>query len=159
VSFRDFATECGKVLASDCHERVKEHPAFHCGLDLHDLGAGTGRMAFPLAKLVGKVTALDASSDMVARMRTESRRRGVENIDIVEGRFEDFRFDGMFDFNKARIVWTLSHRVGRLHPRSWFSNAQYSQQRKDLMEVGQVAWFEIPACVTRPTKLRISVTV
>jgi hypothetical protein len=33
----------------------------------------------------------------VARMRTESRRRGVENIDIVEGRFEDFRFDGMFD--------------------------------------------------------------
>jgi ubiquinone/menaquinone biosynthesis C-methylase UbiE len=90
-------------------ERVKEHPAFHRGLDLLELGAGTGRVAFPLAKLVGKVTALDASSDMVAHMRTESRRRGVENMDIVEGRFEDFRFDRMFDvillpFNNAHYL-------------------------------------------------------
>ena len=54
-----------------------------------DVGAGTGRLAVPLAPHVREVVAVDASAAMLAVLRREARRRGIANITCVEGRWQD----------------------------------------------------------------------
>ena len=54
-----------------------------------DVGAGTGRLALPLAAHVRQVVAVDASPAMLAVLRREARRRGVANVRCVEGRWPD----------------------------------------------------------------------
>ncbi len=54
-----------------------------------DVGAGTGRFALVLAPRVGQVVAVDSSPGMLSVLRREARRRGLANIDCIEGRWED----------------------------------------------------------------------
>lgn len=54
-----------------------------------DLGCGPGMATFGLARLVGRVVAVDAEADMVAEGRRLAACRGVDNIDWLVGRAED----------------------------------------------------------------------
>lgn len=54
-----------------------------------DVGAGTGRYALPLARVARRVTALDPSPAMLARLREKMRVQGISNIDLLESTLED----------------------------------------------------------------------
>lgn len=55
---------------------------------LLDVGAGTGRFALPLARIVRQVTALDYSPAMLALLVKRADDEGVTNIAIVEDALE-----------------------------------------------------------------------
>ncbi|MEM2124461.1 MAG: class I SAM-dependent methyltransferase [Methanolinea sp.] len=54
-----------------------------------DMGAGTGRLAVPMARRVSHVTALDASSGMLSILRENMGRAGLANYTCVHMRWED----------------------------------------------------------------------
>ena len=53
-----------------------------------DVGSGGGRLALPIAAPVGQVTAVDPSPAALSILRREARRRGLDNIRCVAGRWE-----------------------------------------------------------------------
>ncbi len=81
-----------------------------------DVGAGTGRLAIPIAKRVKSVTAIDPSRGMLACLQENMEKERVENITCINKRWEDveLRVDvephdvviashslGMFDIQEA----------------------------------------------------------
>jgi SAM-dependent methyltransferase len=54
-----------------------------------DVGAGPGRFALALAPHVRRVTAVDPSGRMLGICRREARRRGLANVELVQGRWEE----------------------------------------------------------------------
>ncbi|WP_329339007.1 class I SAM-dependent methyltransferase [Streptomyces sp. NBC_00663] len=66
-----------------------------------ELGVGTGRIALPLARRTGTVVGVDASAEMLDRLREavkEEAVKGVETVDVeaVEADISDFRDDRRF---------------------------------------------------------------
>ena len=54
-----------------------------------DVGAGAGRFALSLAPSVKEVIAVDPSERMLAHLRRQSRRMGIDNVRRVQGRWQD----------------------------------------------------------------------
>ena len=54
-----------------------------------DVGAGTGRLALPMARLAKNVTALDQSSGMLACLRENMAAEGIENIRCIQKSWQD----------------------------------------------------------------------
>ena len=54
-----------------------------------DIGAGTGRLAIPIAKRVKSVTAIDQSKGMLACLQENMEKEGLTNIVSVNKRWED----------------------------------------------------------------------
>ena len=54
-----------------------------------DVGAGTGRLAIPIAKRVTTVTAIDPSIGMLACLQENMEKEGVTNVISVNKRWED----------------------------------------------------------------------
>ncbi len=50
-----------------------------------DIGAGPGALSLSLARQVSRVLAIEWDSGLAALLRREARRRGLENISVVEG--------------------------------------------------------------------------
>jgi len=79
-------------VTRDEHEATERDLGF---LDLRpedtvlDMGAGTGRLAVPIAGRVAHVTALDPSGGMLGILRERMERRGQGNYSCVQMRWED----------------------------------------------------------------------
>ena len=70
-----------------------------------DLGCGGGHVSFHVAPEVARVVAYDLSSDMLAAVDAEARRRGLSNIVRTQGPAETLPFaDGEFDFVFCRFT-------------------------------------------------------
>jgi SAM-dependent methyltransferase len=54
-----------------------------------DIGAGPGTLAIPFAQKVAHVTAVEPAEGMVSVLREKMAEQGVENISIVQKRWED----------------------------------------------------------------------
>lgn len=54
-----------------------------------DIGAGAGAYAIPLAKEARKVTVVEPSKGQIARMMRLADREGLENIEIINKRWQD----------------------------------------------------------------------
>lgn len=54
-----------------------------------DVGSGPGTLAVPLAGLVGKVTALDFSGEMLQILRRHAAKEGLENLTTVRASWVD----------------------------------------------------------------------
>ena len=54
-----------------------------------DVGAGTGRLAIPMARLAKSVTALDQSEGMLACLRENMAAEGIENITCIKKSWQD----------------------------------------------------------------------
>jgi SAM-dependent methyltransferase len=52
-----------------------------------DVGAGAGRYALPMARLVREVIAVDPSAGMLEALRAQMVAHGVENVRAIEGRW------------------------------------------------------------------------
>lgn len=70
-----------------------------------DWGAGTGRLAFTLAKRFDQVTCVDISTSMQAILRERAAERGITNIETVL--VDDFAPDATYDFGLSLI--TMQH--------------------------------------------------
>ncbi len=73
-----------------------------------DVGAGTGSLSLPLARLGYQVTALDISPMMLERLRLKAADENFD-IEIVEGRAEappQLAFDAVVE---RLLLWTLPH--------------------------------------------------
>jgi SAM-dependent methyltransferase len=71
-----------------------------------DVGAGTGAITLMAAELGHRVTALDLSPGMLARLRTKAGERGLE-VDVVEGPAVEPP-PGPFDAVVERhVLWTM----------------------------------------------------
>jgi SAM-dependent methyltransferase len=57
-----------------------------------DVGAGTGRLAIPIAKKVEEVTAIEPSPGMRACLRANIKNAGIDNINCIDKRWEDIEF-------------------------------------------------------------------
>jgi 2-polyprenyl-3-methyl-5-hydroxy-6-metoxy-1,4-benzoquinol methylase len=66
------------------------------GSRILDFGAGTGRLAIPLAARGHRVTAVEPSGGMLKVLRRKAANAGWE-IDTVEAPMKDFAGDGSFD--------------------------------------------------------------
>jgi len=60
-----------------------------CGETVLDVGAGTGRLALPMARLVKSVTALDQSAGMLSCLQENMAAEGIENIRCIQKSWQD----------------------------------------------------------------------
>ena len=58
-----------------------------------DVGAGGGRYSLPIARLTRRVIAVDPSTAMLDTLRSGMTDAGVDNVDIVEGRWPPAGWD------------------------------------------------------------------
>jgi len=85
-----------------------------------DIGAGTGFLSLIAARLGHKVTSLDLSPGMLARLRTSADAEGLD-LEIIEGSAERPP-SGPFDAVMERhVVWTLPDPLAAV--RAWRSSA------------------------------------
>jgi SAM-dependent methyltransferase len=63
------------------------HPEAHWSV--LDMGCGSGILAVPLAKSVSLVTAVDLSGEMLAILRARCEDEGIDNVKMIQGRWED----------------------------------------------------------------------
>jgi SAM-dependent methyltransferase len=61
---------------------------------LVDLGAGTGALALVVAPLCRRVVAVDVSAPMLANLRAQAARRGLDNIEFVQAGFLSYEHRG-----------------------------------------------------------------
>ncbi len=53
-----------------------------------DLGVGDGLLTLMLAEVAESVTAVDVSGEMLSQLRARAKRRGIHNVETVEGAIE-----------------------------------------------------------------------
>lgn len=58
-----------------------------------DVGSGPGKYTLPLAKLAARVMAVEPSEQMAGYLRINLAEHGVENVNIVQKRWEDAQVD------------------------------------------------------------------
>lgn len=84
-----------KTMAFDRAARADGIPVECCMIGVRpnetvlDIGAGTGRLAVPLARQARHVTALDPSGKMLERLRQHMEEAGLSNYTLMKARWED----------------------------------------------------------------------
>jgi len=73
-----------------------------------DLGVGDGLMTLLLAEVAESVTAVDLSAEMLSQLRARATRRGIENVETVEGPIEDLPLPAA-SFDVAVLSQALHH--------------------------------------------------
>ena len=69
-----------------------------------DIGAGTGRMALPLAQIASRVTALDHSPAMLGVLRDKMRQQAISNIETVETSWQQAQVE---PHDVVIAIWSL----------------------------------------------------
>ena len=87
------------VKAQDFNKRVMKHREMSSSqvamLDLTsgetvlDVGAGTGRLALPIARIAKSVTALDQSTGMLSCLKENMAAEGLKNIQCIQKSWQD----------------------------------------------------------------------
>lgn len=114
VSSQKYDTHDGhgiKTLAErDAWKKAIEKALPGNGLDILDVGCGTGELSLVLSEMGHKVEGVDLSEKMLARAR-EKARSSRQKIRFSIGDAEKLKFDsGRFDALISRhVLWTLPH--------------------------------------------------
>ena len=74
-----------------------------------DVGAGTGRLAIPIAKHVKSVTAIDQSKGMLECLQENMEKKGITNIVCINKRWEDIEVGLDIELHDVVIA---SHSLG-----------------------------------------------
>ena len=72
-------------------------PLLNPGLDVLELGSGTGLFTIPIARRCGHVTAIELSPAMAEIMKQKAAREGLGNIDCLTGDIEEIDAGGPYD--------------------------------------------------------------
>lgn len=62
-----------------------------------DIGAGTGRLAIPMAKIVKKVTVIEPASIFMMLLRDNAEQERINNMEFVESLWSDFQPQEKYD--------------------------------------------------------------
>ncbi len=73
-----------------------------------DLGIGDGLLTLMLAEIAERITAVDISPEMLHHMKVRAGKRGLDNIDYVEGEIEDLPLEDN-SFEVAVLSQALHH--------------------------------------------------
>lgn len=73
-----------------------------------DLGVGDGLLTLMLAEVAESVTAVDVSAEMLSQLRARAARRGIGNVETVEGPIEDLPLPEA-EFEVAVLSQALHH--------------------------------------------------
>ena len=79
------------------------------GMNVADFGAGSGFYAVAVAKVVGdkgKVFAVDVQKELLDRLKNESRRQRLSNVEVVWGDLEKLRGSGLKDATLDAVLIT-----------------------------------------------------
>jgi SAM-dependent methyltransferase len=79
----------GQTDKSDYMSLMLNHIEIKPGWTLLDIGCGPGTLTIPLAKEAGSVTALDISSKMLERFKSDADSRGLSNIKYLNSSWQD----------------------------------------------------------------------
>jgi len=74
---------------TDAVDQTLSRLAIDHGCSILDIGSGPGTLALPLAKTAGKITAVDPSGKMLARLEENAGNAGITNITAINKRWED----------------------------------------------------------------------
>jgi ubiquinone/menaquinone biosynthesis C-methylase UbiE len=88
---------------------IAEHLKLEQGMTVLDAGCGPGRLAVPIAKLVGqegKVVAVDIQPGMLKRAQEKARNANVTNIQFLQAGLGEGKLEGD-QFNRALLVTVL----------------------------------------------------
>ncbi|WP_046469346.1 class I SAM-dependent methyltransferase [Allosalinactinospora lopnorensis] len=96
--FDEFVTPQTLRLAEDALRRIDLRP----GMRLLDVGAGSGALAIPAARLGARVVAADIAPTMIERLRDRAAGEGLSNLDgrVMDGQALEFE-DGAFDVSAS----------------------------------------------------------
>ncbi len=73
-----------------------------------DVGAGGGRLALPLATRCAKVVAVEPSSSMCQVLREQASESGIENVTLVEARWEEAQVEAVDIVLCAHVVYVVA---------------------------------------------------
>lgn len=125
---RDFwnADASGYDRAPDhCPQTAAEVAAWHGALErllppeparVVDVGAGTGFLSLPAARLGHTVTAVDLSGQMLARLTAKADAEGLA-VTVIEASAEDVPLENFDVVMSRHLLWTLPDPVAAL--RRW----------------------------------------
>ncbi len=77
------------------------------GMTVADFGSGAGFYTLALAKKVGpygRVFAIDSHPDFLRRIKNEATRKGLQNVEVVQGDLESKKGSGLVSASVDRIV-------------------------------------------------------
>lgn len=118
-------------------DRVMEHLGIEPGDHVADIGAGDGYFSFILADAVGpsgRVYAVEVDDDLIEKLETSVKDKGVTNVTVIKGDFDDPRLpDGTVD------LAFLCHSYHHIEDRSGYFN----RLRNDLGRNGRVAIIDL----------------
>ncbi len=98
-------------------ERIVRAVACELGTEVLDVGCGPGIVASALAPLAGRLTAVDATPQMVEHTRERCRKAGFDNVQPLLARAEELPFgEGAFDLVVSRL---LLHHLADARPALW----------------------------------------
>lgn len=78
----------------DYISQMLDHIEIKPGWTLLDIGCGPGTLTIPLAKKAGSVTALDISSKMLERFKSDADKVGLDNIRYLNSSWQDAFVNG-----------------------------------------------------------------
>jgi ubiquinone/menaquinone biosynthesis C-methylase UbiE len=77
------------------------------GMTVADFGSGAGFYTLALAKKVGpygRVFAIDSHPDFLRRIKNEATRKGLQNVEVIQGDLESKKGSGLLSASVDRIV-------------------------------------------------------
>ena len=99
---------------TDAGELCVDRAGVESGMQVLDVGCGTGNASIPAARLGAEVTGLDFQPDLLAIAREQAADAGVD-VDWVEGDAQDLPFaDASFD----RVLSAFGHMFAPDHERT-----------------------------------------
>ncbi|MBU3129521.1 class I SAM-dependent methyltransferase [Clostridium tagluense] len=75
-----------------------------------EIGPGTGKFTIPLGKKCRRVIAVDFSSDMLEILKGKTRELNINNVDMLEGKWEDINLqeqDYILSVNSLYRIWNI----------------------------------------------------
>jgi len=78
-------------------ETIQNHGVDFSGAHLLDLGCGAGSYTIPFARIAKRVSALDISSVMLERLRSQAAALGIANISTLESDWAEYEVKEKFD--------------------------------------------------------------
>lgn len=104
-----------------------------------DIGAGTGRLAIPIAKQVKTVTAIDQSLGMLAYLQKNMEKEGVTNIVCVNKRWEDIELG--VDIEPHDVV-IAAHSLGMLDMQEALAKMDATAKRYVYLSTAAGRWLD-----------------
>ncbi len=106
--------------AQDIARAIRRQVPLDLGMDVMDLGAGTGLVALALWPYVHSIRAVDSSWGMLSVLRQKVNMLGISNVktflcDFEEGRLPDQRFDVVYSIMTFHHIADVERLLRSLH--------------------------------------------